>query len=63
MVQAKFKKQLSTLDLTMIALGAIFGSGWLFASSHVAAMAGLLGLSRGLLVALPSYSLDLFTVN
>lgn len=44
MVQARFKKQLSTLDLTMIALGAIFGSGWLFASSHVAAMAGPAGL-------------------
>ena len=40
----KFKKQLSLLDLTMVALGAIFGSGWLFASSHVAAMAGPGGL-------------------
>lgn len=40
----KFKKQLSLLDLTMVALGAIFGSGWLFASSHVAAMAGPAGI-------------------
>lgn len=40
----KFKKQLSLLDLIMVALGAIFGSGWLFASSHVAAMAGPAGI-------------------
>lgn len=44
MQTGKFKKQLSLLDLTMVALGAIFGSGWLFASSHVAAMAGPAGV-------------------
>ena len=31
--QGKFKKQLSLIDLTFIGLGAIFGSGWLFAAS------------------------------
>ena len=33
--QGKFKKQLTLTDLTFIGLGAIFGSGWLFAASHV----------------------------
>lgn len=40
----KFKKQLSLTDLTFIGLGAIFGSGWLFAASHVAAIAGPAGI-------------------
>ncbi len=40
----KFKKQLSLLDLTLVGLGAIFGSGWLFAASHVASMAGPAGI-------------------
>lgn len=39
----KFKKNLSLLDLTFIGFGAIFGSGWLFASSRVASMAGPAG--------------------
>lgn len=38
--QGKFKRQLSLVDLTFIGFGAIFGSGWLFASSHVASIAG-----------------------
>ena len=38
--KGKFKKQLSLMDLTFIGLGAIFGSGWLFAASHVSAIAG-----------------------
>jgi amino acid transporter len=39
-----FKKQLSLIDLTFIGLGAIFGSGWLFAASHVATIAGPAGI-------------------
>lgn len=42
--QGKFKKQLSLTDLTLIGLGAIFGSGWLFAAGHVAALAGPAGI-------------------
>ena len=34
------KLQLSLTDLTFIGLGAIFGSGWLFAASHVSSIAG-----------------------
>jgi len=45
----KFKKQLSLTDLTFIGLGAIFGSGWLFAASHVAAIAGPAGIFSWLL--------------
>ena len=43
-MSGKFKKQLSLLDLTFIGLGAIFGSGWLFAASHVSAIAGPAGI-------------------
>jgi amino acid transporter len=42
--QGKFHQQLSLTDLTFIGLGAIFGSGWLFAAAHVSAMAGPAGL-------------------
>ena len=41
--QGKFKKQLTLTDLTFIGLGAIFGSGWLFAASH-ASIAGPAGI-------------------
>lgn len=47
--QGKFKKQLSLMDLTFIGLGAIFGSGWLFAASHVSAIAGPAGIFSWLL--------------
>jgi amino acid transporter len=40
----KFHRQLSLIDLTFIGLGAIFGSGWLFAASHVSAIAGPAGI-------------------
>ncbi|CCP05573.1 APC family permease [Erwinia amylovora] len=40
----KFKKQLTLTDLTFIGLGAIFGSGWLFAASHVSSIAGPAGV-------------------
>ncbi len=40
----KFKKSLSLLDLTLVGLGAIFGSGWLFSASHVAGIAGPAGI-------------------
>jgi amino acid transporter len=42
--QGTFRKQLSLVDLTFIGLGAIFGSGWLFSASHVAAIAGPAGI-------------------
>ncbi|MFC7395516.1 APC family permease [Scopulibacillus cellulosilyticus] len=42
--QGKFKRQLSLLDLTFIGFGAIFGSGWLFAASHVGSLAGPAGI-------------------
>lgn len=45
----KFKKQLSLTDLTFIGLGAIFGSGWLFAASHVSSIAGPAGILSWLL--------------
>ncbi|AOJ04011.1 MULTISPECIES: APC family permease [Burkholderia] len=45
----KFKKQLSLTDLTFIGLGAIFGSGWLFAASHVSTIAGPAGILSWLL--------------
>ena len=48
-MSGKFKKQLSLMDLTFIGLGAIFGSGWLFAASHVSAIAGPAGIFSWLL--------------
>ena len=39
-----FKRSLSLVDLTFIGLGAIFGSGWLFSASYVAAIAGPAGI-------------------
>lgn len=48
-MSGKFKKQLSLTDLTFIGLGAIFGSGWLFAASHVSAIAGPAGIFSWLL--------------
>ncbi len=47
--QGKFNRQLSLTDLTFIGLGAIFGSGWLFAASHVASIAGPAGIFSWLL--------------
>jgi amino acid transporter len=41
--QGKFKKRLTTTDLVFIGFGAIFGSGWLFAASKVASIAGPAG--------------------
>lgn len=43
-MSGKFKKQLTLTDLTFIGLGAIFGSGWLFAASHVSSIAGPAGI-------------------
>ncbi|MDH4654719.1 APC family permease [Pseudomonas sp. BN606] len=48
-MSGKFKKQLSLIDLTFIGLGAIFGSGWLFAASHVSSIAGPAGIFSWLL--------------
>ena len=62
--QGKFKKQLSLIDLTFIGLGAIFGSGWLFAASHVSSIAGPAGIFSWLLggFAVSSSLLDLAPV-
>lgn len=43
-VQRKFHKRLNLIDLTLIGLGSIFGSGWLFSASHVASLAGPAGM-------------------
>ena len=40
MEHGKLKRQLSLLDLTFLGLGAIIGSGWLFASQKAAVLAG-----------------------
>lgn len=42
--QGHFQKRLTLVDLTFIGLGAIFGSGWLFAAGHVSALAGPAGI-------------------
>ncbi|MBO1326127.1 amino acid permease [Acetobacter sp. TBRC 12305] len=38
--EVSFKRSLSLVDLTLLGFGSMFGSGWLFAASHVAALAG-----------------------
>lgn len=43
MAQGTFKPRLSTSDMVFVGFGAIFGSGWLFAASHVASLAGPAG--------------------
>ncbi|WP_353948423.1 APC family permease [Sporolactobacillus sp. Y61] len=42
--QGKFKREITLSDLIFIGFGSMFGSGWLFASSHVASIAGPAGL-------------------
>lgn len=39
-----FKRDLGLLDLTMVGVGAIFGSSWLFAASKVVTMSGPAGV-------------------
>ncbi|MGC8482673.1 MAG: APC family permease [Thermodesulfobium sp.] len=39
-LKTKLKKELNLLDLTMLGLGGIIGSGWLFASQKAANLAG-----------------------
>ncbi len=46
-----FKKSLSAFDLALIGFGTVFGSGWLFASSHVASIAGPAGIFSWLIAA------------
>lgn len=41
--QGKFKRELSLSDLIFIGFGAMIGSGWLFAASHVTSLAGPAG--------------------
>ncbi|MCI1880588.1 MAG: APC family permease [Sporolactobacillus sp.] len=43
-VRGKFKREITLSDMTFIGLGSMFGSGWLFSSSQVAAMAGPAGI-------------------
>src|SRR5579863_1196700 len=52
-----FKKSLSALDLTLIGFGTVFGSGWLFAASNVASMAGAAGIFSWLIAAVAVLSL------
>ncbi|WP_206921935.1 APC family permease [Alicyclobacillus suci] len=40
MEQGKFRRKLSLLDLTLLGVGSMVGSGWLFASQTAATMAG-----------------------
>ncbi|MFM0562190.1 APC family permease [Paraburkholderia sediminicola] len=47
-----FKKTLSLVDLTMIGMGTVFGSGWLFAASHVASLAGPAGIFSWVIAAI-----------
>jgi len=47
-----FKKTLSLVDLTMIGMGTVFGSGWLFAASHVASLAGQRGIFSWVIAAI-----------
>jgi amino acid transporter len=41
--QGRFRKEISLLDMTLVGVGAIIGSGWLFASGLVASIAGPAG--------------------
>jgi amino acid transporter len=41
--QGRFRKQITLLDMTLVGVGAIIGSGWLFASGLVASIAGPAG--------------------
>jgi amino acid transporter len=52
-----FKKSLSAFDLTLIGFGTVFGSGWLFAASNVASMAGPAGIFSWLIAAVAVLSL------
>ncbi|MBK0009680.1 APC family permease [Bacillus sp. S35] len=42
--KGKFKREISLMDLTFIGFGSMFGSGWLFAASHVTGIAGPAGI-------------------
>jgi glycine betaine transporter len=37
--QGRFRKEITLLDMTLVGIGAIVGSGWLFASGKVASIA------------------------
>lgn len=41
--QGRFRKQMSLMDMTLVGIGAIIGSGWLFAAGLVASIAGPAG--------------------
>lgn len=45
MGQGKLKRKLGLLDLTMLGIGSIIGSGWLYASMRGANYAGSLACS------------------
>ncbi|MGF9963539.1 APC family permease [Bacillus rhizoplanae] len=42
--KGKFKREISLVDLAFIGFGSMFGSGWLFAASHVSGIAGPAGI-------------------
>lgn len=54
---AHFKKSLTAFDLTLIGFGTVFGSGWLFAASNVASMAGPAGIFSWVIAAVAVLSL------
>ncbi len=54
-----FKKRLSLIDLTFIGLGTVFGSGWLFAASHVASFAGPAGIFSWVIAAVAVLTLGI----
>ena len=41
--QGRFRKEITLLDMTLVGIGAIIGSGWLFAAGLVASIAGPAG--------------------
>src|SRR5215211_1411601 len=41
--QGRFRKEISLLDMTLVGVGAIIGSGWLFAVGIIASIAGPAG--------------------
>lgn len=54
-----FKKSLSAFDLALIGFGTVFGSGWLFASSNVASIAGPAGIFSWLIAGIAVLALGI----
>lgn len=54
-----FKKTLSPVDLALVGLGTVFGSGWLFAASHVSSLAGPAGIFSWIIAAIAVLTLGI----